>query len=263
MNVGRRGFVAGSIAAGAGALAAGSQAASRAGEPAKAGVSTPSDLMEHRTYLMPAPLEATWKAYTDPAARRIWWGFPTDELKTAAEVRPLELIKTVVNHPGLPGVIEMTVRFKAVAGGTQISHSHAGFGDSPVWQNAWQTTVHGLHEMMSDLALYLRTGAGFPRHVRFSCFDLMKGTREVAGGLEVFDPQPGTLAEEIGLRPGDTIVSLAGAGVFGFCDVHFATRSHAAGDLVEVKWVRDGKLMSAKGHMTSTVARRETAAPAK
>ena len=107
--------------------------------------------------------------------------------------------------------------------------------------------------MMGDLALYLRTGVGFPRHVVFRCFDLLKGTREVPGGLEVFDVLEGTLAAEVGLQPGDTVVGLGGAGVYGFREVCFAVRSHSPGDRIEVTWVRGDQVLTGSGRMTGTM----------
>lgn len=138
---------------------------------------------------------------------------------------------------------------------------HSAFGDGLVWQNALQTSSEGVDEMMSDLALYLRTGVGFPRHVVFHCFDLFKGTREAPGGLEVFEATPGTLAAEIGLQPGDTIVGLGGAGVFGFREVQFFARTHTPGDVVEVKWVRGNRVLTAQGKMTGTMPLRQRSAP--
>jgi uncharacterized protein YndB with AHSA1/START domain len=206
------------------------------------------------SYVMPAGIEATWKAFTDPAARQAWFGFALDQLTGALEADPPRLLRVAIDHPGLPGPTETTVTFEALDdGSTRIRHTLGGYGEGPMWENALQSSAYGIDEMMGDLALYLRTGAGFPRHIRFRCFDLLKGTRQVPGGLEVFEAPPGTLPAEVGMQPGDLVVALAGAGVYGFRDVLFATRSHAPGDEIEVSWVRDGEILSGRGHLTGTM----------
>jgi uncharacterized protein YndB with AHSA1/START domain len=251
MTVDRRTFVALST----GLLAAGPVAAQRA-----AGEAGGSGKLENLWHVMPASVEKTWHAFTNLDARKIWWGFPNDPLQGALEVRPQRLIRSRIDHPGLPGPVESTVLFETAGNGCRVTHGYSGLGTTAEWQNASQTMAHGVHEMMADLALYLRTGAGFPRHVKFRSFDFLKGTREVPGGLEVFEPAKGTLAEQLGLRAGDTIVGFAGAGVFTFCDVHFAGRAFPPGSEVEVHWVRGNQLMSGKGRMTGTMPVRATAA---
>lgn len=233
-------------------------AASASAAPTSDNASPATQQWHRYTNLMPAPLDATWRAWTDPAARVVWWGYATDALKDAAEAVPMKSIRTVVNHPGLPGITTQVVTFEAAPGGTLVTNAFTGFGDGAVWESALQSTAHGVHEMMGDLALYLRTGAGFPRHVRLRARDLLRGTREVAGGVEVYEVTKDTLAAEIGLRPGDIVVSMAGAGVYNFAGVHFACRAFGPGDPMEVKWVRDGRLMTATGKLTSTATLRKT-----
>jgi hypothetical protein len=217
--------------------------------------------MHSKSYLMPASVEVTWRAYTNPDERKIWFGYPMNPLENALEVRSPNFLRFGADHPGLPGPTEVSVTFEALNGETQITQTHFGFGDGLVWENALHTSSEGVDEMMSDLALYLRTGVGVPRHVVFHCFDLLKGTREAPGGLEIFEATPGTLAAEIGLQPGDTIVGLGGAGVFGFREVQFFARTHAPGDVVEVKWVRGNQVLTAQGKMTGTMPLRQRSAP--
>jgi hypothetical protein len=250
MNLNRRKFVTASAAMGAGAIAS-SAAPVGAAEPVEgAAASKESGQLHKQSYIMAATLEATWHAYTTPEVRKIWWGYANDPLKDAKEVRPQSLIRSVLDHPGLPGIIETTETFETVPGGTRVTHSRTGFGEGLVWQNALETSSHGIDEMMGDFALYLRTGTGFPRHVIFRCSDLLKGTRQVAGGIEIFDVPTGSLAAQLGLKAGDTVVALGGAGIFAFGDVHFAVRTHKPGDEVEVVWVRDGHVLTGKGQMT-------------
>ncbi len=206
-----------------------------------------------KSYFVAARVETTWHAFTDPGERGVWFGFPMDALENALEVDAPKFFRVGIDHPGLPGPTETSVTFEAVDGGTRITHTLAGFGDGPVWENALQTAAYGVDEMMGDLALYLRTGVGFPRHVVFRCFDMLKGTREVAGGLELFEVYEGTFPSEVGLQPGDTVVGLGGAAVYGFRDVLFALREHAPGDVIDVTWVRGNELLTGRGALTGTM----------
>jgi membrane-associated protease RseP (regulator of RpoE activity) len=215
--------------------------------------SVSGDRSHTKAYLVGAPIEVTWRAFTDPHERKTWFGFPFDQLENALELDPPNFFRVGIDHPGLPGPTETSVMFEAVDGGTRITHTHSGFGEGLEWENALQSSSYGVDEMMGDLALYLRTGVGYPRHVVFRCFDLLKGTREVPGGLEVFEVREGTLAAEVGLRPGDTVVGLAGAGVYGFRDLLFALREHAPGDVIEVTWVRGNEIMTGHGPLTGTM----------
>jgi uncharacterized protein YndB with AHSA1/START domain len=263
MKIDRRKFVGSGMAIGIGALGAASTAVGAPVNPIglraerSEGAKGKGELVV--TNVMPAPVDRTWRAFTDPQERKIWWGHPTDPLDGALEVRPQALIRGRVDHPGLPGAMTTATTFKAVSGGTLVTQVQSGFGEGPQWESAMQSVAHGMGEMMGDMALYLKTGVGFPRHVVFSCFDFLQGTLEVPGGLEVYEIPEGSLPDQLGMQPGDIVVGLAGAGVYGLAQIHFATRSHAPGDEVEVKWVREGKLMSGTGRMTKIVAMRQKA----
>lgn len=247
MQIDRRTFVSSGAVLGAVSLAAPAGAAAATGAMA---------VWHEQTYVVPATLEATWRAFTDPKERQVWWGYPTDALKDAAEVKPLQFLRSVINHPGLPGITQNRQTFSAVAGGTRIVHGLSGFGDGPVWQNALDNAMNGVDEMIADMALFLRTGAGFPRHVHLRAYDFVQGTCNVPGGLGVLTVMPGTLPAEVGLQSGDTIVSIGSMAVFDVASAHAACRAFAAGDTVEVKWVRGKQVMTATGKMTKTVARR-------
>ena len=220
-------------------------------EPRRATVS--GERSHTRTYRLPAPIDTCWHAFTDPAARQRWFGIPLDQLDGALEVDAPTLLRVAVDHPGLPGPTETTVHFGPSGDDTDVTHTLGGYGEGPIWENALQTSAYGVDEMMGDLALFLRTGVGVPRHVVFRCFDLLKGTRETPGGLEVFDVAPGTLPAEAGLLPGDVVVAFAGAAVYGFRDLLFGLREHAPGDVVELTWVRDGQRCTGSGALTGTM----------
>lgn len=254
MKIDRRGIVAGAACVGALAATAGAAEAKagRAASPAAAAGS------HTQSYVMPAPVDRVWRAWTDPAERKVWFGVASEPLKGALEVKPMRLIKVALDHPGLPGPTQQTVTFEAVPGGARVTHTDAGYGDTPVWRNSYQSSIDGIDEMMSDLALYLRTGVGFPRHTGRAFpgraphpNDLRFGTRNIDGGLEIMEVSEGSLAAQVGLQPGDTVVAIGDAGVYTLRDLRMANLMHAPGDAIEVTWVRAGKLMKGTGRMTT------------
>jgi hypothetical protein len=206
---------------------------------------------------MPAPIEKVWRAWTDQAERKTWFGY-ANTIQQATEVRPPYLERSDIDHPAQPGPLKATVTLEVAEGGTLLTHELDGFGTTPIWQAAWSSSRLGTEEMMIDLALYLRTGVGFPRHTH-KAFpnplphpnDLLGETREVPGGVEVFAVGNGTLSAEAGLQPGDTIVALGETGVFNMRDLRVIYSLHAPGDVVELTWVRGGKLLTGKGRMTN------------
>jgi S1-C subfamily serine protease len=71
-----------------------------------------------------------------------------------------------------------------------------------------------------------------------------------AGALveEVF---PGTPAEEVGLRPGDLVVSIDGEPVTGIADLAAEVRSHRPGETVTLEVVRDGETLTLEVELRS------------
>ena len=120
--------------------------------------------------------------------------------------------------------------------------THSGFGDGEDWEQALGATSRGVDETIADLVCYLETGVGVRRHPSMGESFHGIGAREVAAGLEVLSVQPGTFAAELGLAPGDIVVELAGAAVFGFPELNFFIREHRVGEPVAAAWVRNGQI---------------------
>jgi S1-C subfamily serine protease len=55
---------------------------------------------------------------------------------------------------------------------------------------------------------------------------------------------PGSAAERAGLREGDVVIRLAGTPLASFDDLRAAIRTRAAGDRVDVVYVRNGERFS-------------------
>ena len=52
-----------------------------------------------------------------------------------------------------------------------------------------------------------------------------------------------SFAARLGIEPGDIVVELGGAAVFGLRELVFFRRVFAAGQAADVAWVHDGELM--------------------
>lgn len=85
-------------------------------------------------------------------------------------------------------------------------------------------------------------------------------TMEAAtGGVRLSDVRPGSPAEKAGVARGDTIVGMAGVTVNNLYDMTFVLREHKPGETIDVKLLRDGKLLELK---VTLAQRPREAAPA-
>lgn len=212
-----------------------------------------------KTFVVSVPVERAWSAMTDPAELNTWF-FPFkvaedgstrteilgEERKTeVVEFEPLRMFRTRTTLTGregwgiLPGTREMTVVFEATETGTRITITNSGFGET----EDLSAVMRGQSETIADLILYLETGVAFPRHHHGERSWIGFSGREAPAGLEVVSVQPGTFAERLGLKAGDLLVELGGASVFGFAEVQFFTKEHAAGEKAAAAWIRDGQLL--------------------
>ena len=86
-------------------------------------------------------------------------------------------------------------------------------------------------------------GVVFPRHTQGETNYLGLSVREVAAGFQVVAVRPATYADRVGMKPGDLLVELAGAGIYRQSQLAFFTREHRSSAGIEAAWVRRGKLM--------------------
>jgi uncharacterized protein YndB with AHSA1/START domain len=216
-----------------------------------------------RAFEVPVPLERAWRVMTDAAELNRWY-FPfradragrlhtevhsQERTSEVVEAEPLKSFRTRTTFTGreafdvVPGVREMRVDFEAVACGTRVTITHSGWGDDEASQCNRRTTERGTDETIADLLLYLRSGVAFPRHNRGERSYLGLVALEVPGGVEVRRVQPGTFADRLGLAPGDLLVELDGAGVFGLSDLAFFTKLRNAGKPAKARWIRGRALL--------------------
>lgn len=212
-----------------------------------------------RTFVVAVPVERAWRAMTHPK-ELAKWSFPRQvaedgsmETEILGETRTSEVLEyetgrmfrtrtELTGREGwgiIPGAREMTVVLEATDTGTRITITHSGFSNAEDLSGV----SRGVDETIADLILYLETGVAFPRHHFGDQSWIGFSAREVRAGLEVRSVQPGTFADRLGLQPGDLLVELGGASVFGFAEVQFFTKEHGPGEHAEAAWVREGQLM--------------------
>jgi uncharacterized protein YndB with AHSA1/START domain len=227
-----------------------------------------------RTFTVAVPVERAWKAMTDPAELNRWYfpfkvaedGLTTTEIlgqQRASEViafEPYKMLQTRTTLSGneawgvVAGTREMTVVFEALETGTRITITNSGFGEGEEWERDLENVMRGQAETIADLILYLETGVAFPRHHHGEKSWIGFKAWETPAGLEVGPVQPGTFAERLGLRPGDILVELDGASVFGFAEVQFFTKEHGAGETTDAAWIRGGELMRGTAELGTRTA---------
>ena len=216
-----------------------------------------------RSFEVSVPLEQVWHAMTDPAELNRWYfPFRTDadgSLRTevhgherrseVVEGEALKFFRTRTALTGregfgvVPGVREMLVGFERTASGTRVTVTHSGWSDDEDSERDRRAVERGVDETLADLLLYLRSGVPFPRHNRGEKSWLGLVALELPGGVEVRGVQPGSFADRLGLRRGDLLVELDGAGVFGLSDLAFFAKLRPAGEHARARWIRGGALL--------------------
>ena len=78
----------------------------------------------------------------------------------------------------------------------------------------------------------------------------LKLPSSVTKGVVVYSTTTGSVAKAAGMKKYDVIVKLGNKTVTSVADLHTALYSHSIGDTVEVQYYRNGKLQTAKVHLT-------------
>lgn len=143
---------------------------------------------------------------------------------------------------------EMTLSFESTETGSRITVTRYGFGEGKEFEAFRQSNPLGWAESMADLAVSLQTGVAERRHLqeRSSTGIVLL---ETEAGLQVVRVADRSLGTEIGLEPGDLLVSINGAALYARSDIWFLTRLYEQGTPVEVRYARGGELLVGDGRM--------------
>lgn len=235
-----------------------------------------------RTFVVRAPLERAWHAFTRPEEREAWMSPPGHDPVGNPEagwpgsgflqmqVRPGKVERhrllnwsqtTFLDGTDEPVWIEMTVTFEEAEYGTTITLTQSGFGETPDWQSHIEATQLGTDESIGDLILYLETGVRAIRHHSYRS-SIAAHLVTSPAGVRVAGVSPGGFAEAAGMQTGDLIVRLAGGPVFGQSDVEFVHRAFDAGTELDVEFVRAKELLRGRARLSEAyfTSRRSQAA---
>jgi uncharacterized protein YndB with AHSA1/START domain len=209
-----------------------------------------------RTLTVAAPVSRVWRAFTDPEDLRAWHG-------TAIEFGAREGGRVLFRDEGYPEVsgrvrrvvperllhwdiddeedIAIIEEFAPSPAGTEVTVRQHGSVDLP--GHTRQAYALGWDESLADMALLVEHGVRYSRHMSPRC---QLGAELEAGvaGLAVVSVTPGSGADEAGLRPGDLLVRLGGAPLFGRSDLALLMREHPPGSRLEVAYVRSGRMLT-------------------
>lgn len=221
-----------------------------------------------KTFTLSVPVAKAWAAFTDPELIEVWLSgkvekadiqpggqiaFAPDEYgQLVWEITEAEPERRLAYREGagiLPVATEVTVTFEEVEAGTKLTITQAGFGEGVDWAAQIDGVGLGWGQTLAALDLFLRTGVRLDRFFTFRS-DLGLEADEMLAGPIVRSVAEEGFGAAAGLAPGDVIVRLGAAPIFGRSDLWLFTREHEAGERVEVAYVRDGELRTATAELS-------------
>lgn len=210
-----------------------------------------------KTFSLSVPVERAWEAFTEPELIEVWLSGtvekadvrPGGQIVWAAEDYGQPVWDIVDVEPGrrltyreagvLPVVTEVTATFEEAGTGTRLTVTQSGFGEGADWQAQIDNVGLGWGQTLAALDLYLRTGVRLDRFFTFRS-DLGLQADDVLAGPLVRTVGDDSFAARAGVAPGDIVVRLGAAPVFGRSDLWLFTREHEAGEEVEIAYARAG-----------------------
>jgi PDZ domain/Activator of Hsp90 ATPase homolog 1-like protein len=194
------------------------------------------------TFVVDAPTELVWERLS--GRKDDLWRLPAFEgLGEELHVDPgRRLHVRKVTEPCAGTEIVITLQHEG--SGTKVTVVQSGFG--AMWTFAADALEVGWRHILADLALYLERGVHGSRHMRrwgnFGCV-----FKDTDFGLEVVSTMGDSLAQRVGLAPGDVVIAVAGAPVVTRAELESLMRVLPSGETVEVEWVRGDSKLEAKG----------------
>ena len=219
-----------------------------------------------KVFTVAVPVERAWSAFADGAERSKWeatvyeidarpggavhWELPG--IESYGRVEEVETNR-VLRHTELDGPhakAEITVRFEDLGTSTRVTITHAGFGDGDGWDEWLEGTSLGWTQAIADLIVYLETGVATHRFTAGMSSPGMSMT-DIPGGVRVLDVQPVGLAADAGLQRDDLLVRIDGTPIFTISDLWVLMHQRSPGERCTVEYVRDGRMASGSGAVTS------------
>jgi hypothetical protein len=193
------------------------------------------------TFVVQAPTQAVWDRLSDREGDL--WRLPAFEgLGEAMHVEPGQQLHVRKVTQPCAGT-EIVIRLEHEGTGTKGTVVQSGFG--AMWTFAADALEVGWRHILADLALYLERGVHGARHMRrwgnFGCV-----FTDTDFGLEVASTMGDSLAQRVGLAPGDILLAVAGAPVVTRAELESLLRVLPSGETVAVEWIRGDQKLEAK-----------------
>jgi len=219
-----------------------------------------------RTFTLAVDRDEAFRLFTDPHETSAWLNpvTPTDDGELEMQIEgnppsslsvdayePPNLLSTTMTDGVVPGAMEITVVFEDGDSGTRITITRAGFGtDASAWEVFGQSNTLGWDEAVTDLIAYVHTGVRAPRHAPDLRASIAAWPIRRDWGIELAEVKPGGFCEKAGLRVGDLLLKFDRAGIYQISDIWTFTRARAAGEEVEVTYVRDREQRTGRARLS-------------
>lgn len=194
------------------------------------------------TFVVSTPRAEAWgRLERDDDGR--WWipgvEAPADELEVIPETR---LRASKATEPCIG--TEIVITMEDVETGTRITFAQHGFGDHFTTARPWLEA--GWWAIRADLWVFFEHGVRPARHAR-PWANLGCAVSESPGGLTAGNVEPGALADQCGVRPGDLLLTIGGAPVVSIRELSILLRGRPPGTATKVRYLRGGELLTGAG----------------
>lgn len=162
---------------------------------------------------------------------------------TMLEAEDEKLLRVRKDHEPCAGT-EIAVTLERAETGTRVTVVQSGFGAFLDFAGRDTVFGHG-DQIINDLRLYLERGLTVPGTVWGA--NLGARTRFTPTGLEVFGVDEGGFGEQVGLLPGDLLLTLRGIRLHDLQQLWTVLALTDPGTSADVTWARGRQSMSGKG----------------
>jgi hypothetical protein len=217
------------------------------------------DVLWTKTFEYAHPVANVWHGYLlmqgapDGVAPEVGLTYTlTDAAATRVEITDVIPEALLVTDERCAGRhLVTTVTFEATDIGAKVTITSAGFGEDDDFDVLTESMLVGYTESMQDLAVYLDTGVMRHGHLLGDRSATGVVWKQTPSGFVVRRISDGSLGDQAGLRPGDLLLAIDGAGIYTRAELWLLARRLDPGTEVEVMVVRDGAVVTGRGRMLS------------
>jgi uncharacterized protein YndB with AHSA1/START domain len=173
--------------------------------------------------------------------------------------RPKKIVMTW-RGKGDPASSEVTIALSEADTGTQVSLTHAGFGEGETWEEIRTKSHAGWETALENLVSIFDTGVDL-RQARRPMLGVAPGefNEKIADelgvptteGVLIDKPLEGMGAEKAGLQPNDVIVKMGDTQIRGFSDLPVALQEYQAGDVIPTTVHRGAERLTVELELSS------------